>query len=200
MKNVKKILLWELPAAVESALRQQVENFDKYVISSSLDLQDIASRDTQDIIILQGGKDLSLFKGCPVLALPPNMPLRLGGVLRQIEQILRQPALYLEDMNIGEYVFKPQEKLLSHQSREDISLTDREVDILVYLAKYQGLPVTRDALLWNVWQYQEGIDTHTLETHIYRLRQKLETVAEEPKILLTTDGGYRLQCDEEKMR
>lgn len=196
---MKKILLWELPEAVESALRQQIENFNKYVISPSRDLQNIVSRDTHDIIVLPETKDISPFKGCPVLALSLHHPLRLGGVLRQIEQILRQPALYLEDMRIGDYIFKPQEKLLSHQGREDIFLTDREVDILVYLAKHQGRPVTRDALLWNVWQYQEGIDTHTLETHIYRLRQKLETTAEEPKILLTTDGGYRLQCDEGEM-
>jgi DNA-binding response OmpR family regulator len=79
---------------------------------------------------------------------------------------------------------------------EDIALTDREVDILAYLVRHRQAPVSRDMLLKNVWQYQEGVDTHTLETHIYRLRQKIEASADEPRLLLTVEGGYRLHLPE----
>ncbi len=94
-------------------------------------------------------------------------------------------------MPLGPFIFSPQEKTLSCDG-QIIPLTDREVDILAYLAKHKGQAVARADLLKNVWKFQPDVDTHTLETHIYRLRQKMEESADAPKILLTADGGYHL--------
>jgi DNA-binding response OmpR family regulator len=113
--------------------------------------------------------------------------------LRQAAQIGRQPELYLEDFAIGPFLFSAAERKLMQEGSDDIALTDRECNILAYLARHAGQAVTRDTLLKNVWRYQDGIDTHTLETHIYRLRQKMEQSADDPKILLTAAGGYSLK-------
>ena len=66
-------------------------------------------------------------------------PKRLGALLRQIGQMLAEPVLYIDDIALGTSTFKPQEKSLARANGEEIALTDREVDILAYLARYQGL-------------------------------------------------------------
>jgi DNA-binding CsgD family transcriptional regulator len=191
MKQMKKILLIQLPPAVERALIEQLRSCAEWETCALKEAPSAVSGPLPDLVIT-GGSAALVFSGCPVLPLSGTKPRRLGAVLRQIGQMLAQPVLYIGDIAIGSYVFKPQERSLMRPDGEEIALTDREVDILAYLVRSPGKPVSRDELLKNVWQYQEGIDTHTLETHIYRLRQKIEVSAEEPRILLTVGGGYSL--------
>jgi hypothetical protein len=190
MKQMKKILLIQIPPAVERALIEQLEPCAGWEVGVLKEVPPVFG--PMPDLVVTGGAVTPVFSGCPVLALSWAKPRRLGAVLRQIGQMLAQPVLYIGDIAIGSYMFKPQEKSLTRPNGEEIALTDREVDILAYLARYPGQPVSRDELLKNVWQYQEGIDTHTLETHIYRLRQKIEASAEEPRLLLTVGGGYSL--------
>ena len=77
--------------------------------------------------------------------------------------------------------------------RLEIRLTDKEASILKYLFRAGDRPVARDVLLNEVWGYNAGVTTHTLETHIYRLRQKIEKDPAQAAILITDRGGYRLQ-------
>jgi len=193
MKHMKKIILMQLPAPVEQALMEHLGTFGEFeTVSAGGNFHDVAA-DDPDLVVAAAEVRVP---GCPVLLLSFARPYRLGALLRQIGQMIAQPVLYIDDIAIGDYIFKPQEKVLSREENDDIALTDREVDILAYLARHNKTPVSRDALLKNVWQYQEGVDTHTLETHIYRLRQKIEASAEEPRILLTVEGGYRLHLPE----
>ena len=190
MKKMKKILLTHIPVPVEQALLEHLETFGEFGIASidSKQVDNISARDP-DLVI--AGAAISV-TGCPVLSVSFERPQRLGALLRQIGQMIAQPILYIDDINIGNDIFKPQEKILTRASGEDVALTDREVELLVYFIRHRETPISRETLLKNVWQYQEGVDTHTLETHIYRLRQKLEASAEEPRILLTVEGGYSL--------
>ena len=182
MKDLGKILLKGLPPALEMALLQQLD--------ANPDVSVVAPAEAPDLVIYAGSA-ATLPPGVPALPLETTRTSRLGAILRQAQQMLDEPVLYLDEFAIGPYVFQPQEKLLA-RGGQDIALTDKEADILVYLAKRRGDAVSRDDLLRHVWRYQEGIDTHTLETHIYRLRQKMEVSAEEPALLVTVDGGYRL--------
>jgi DNA-binding response OmpR family regulator len=75
---------------------------------------------------------------------------------------------------------------------DELKLTDKEVEILRYLHRARGAIVSRDELLANIWGYHESVTTHTIETHIYRLRQKIETNNDEASLLITESGGYRL--------
>ncbi len=72
----------------------------------------------------------------------------------------------------------------------DICLTEKEVEILTYLNEHKGKIVSREKLLSAVWNYAETVETHTVETHIYRLRQKIETDPANPQIVIKKDDGY----------
>lgn len=195
LKQMKKILLIQIPAPVEQALTEQLKPFSSLeVLSLKKPPADAALM--PDIVVTSAVGQETIFPGCPVLPLTWSKPQRLGLLLRQIGQMLSRPVLYIEDIAVGPYTFKSQEKSLVKEDGEEIALTDREVDILAYLVRRPGKPVSRDELLKNVWQYQEGVDTHTLETHIYRLRQKIEKQVDAPSILMTTEGGYSLHLPE----
>jgi len=73
-----------------------------------------------------------------------------------------------------------------------IRLTEKEMSILRYLYRAEQRPVPRETLLQEVWGYNSGVTTHTVETHIYRLRQKIENDAASPAILVTEPRGYKL--------
>ena len=94
---------------------------------------------------------------------------------------------------LGPYEFRPAAKLLVDDKAKKIRLTEKETNILKYLYRAGEKPVSREELLAEVWGYNAGVTTHTLETHIYRLRQKIEKDPASAAILITDRGGYRLQ-------
>ncbi len=93
---------------------------------------------------------------------------------------------------IGPYSFRPGAKMLVTENGARIRLTEKETAILRYLYRSGVTPVPREVLLQEVWGYNSGVTTHTLETHIYRLRQKIEPDPAAPSLLETHAGGYRL--------
>jgi len=121
-------------------------------------------------------------------------PFRLGVLLARLRTQLRQHE-QSEDaiLNIGPYTFRPGGKLLVDDAdKRKIRLTEKETSILNYLYRSGAGAVDRDTLLGEVWGYNSGVATHTLETHVYRLRQKIETDPSNAEILVTEPGGYRL--------
>jgi DNA-binding response OmpR family regulator len=95
-------------------------------------------------------------------------------------------------LRIGPYDFHPAGRLLVDPKGLKLRLTDKETSILKYLHKAGDKSVSREILLAEVWGYNEGVTTHTLETHIYRLRQKIEREPGSTRLLVTEAGGYRL--------
>ncbi|MGE4372510.1 MAG: response regulator transcription factor [Xanthobacter sp.] len=93
---------------------------------------------------------------------------------------------------IGPYSFRPGAKVLVTDRGAKIRLTEKETAILRFLYRAGQTPVPRETLLQEVWGYNSGVTTHTLETHIYRLRQKIELDPANPSLLETQAGGYRL--------
>lgn len=93
---------------------------------------------------------------------------------------------------VGPYEFRPAVKMMVTADDKKIRLTEKETSILKYLFRAGGKPVSREVLLDEVWGYNSGVTTHTLETHVYRLRQKIEPEPSNATILLTESGGYRL--------
>ena len=120
-------------------------------------------------------------------------PFRFAVLLARIRAQLRQHEAS-EDavLRIGPYIFKPASKLLTHEKGSKLKLTEKEAAILRYLYRAGGNVVPREELLQEVWGYNSAVSTHTLETHVYRLRQKIEPNPAEARILLTEPGGYRL--------
>ena len=121
-------------------------------------------------------------------------PFRLGVLIARIKAQLRQheqsdDALFA----IGPYRFRPASKLLMDpEKNRRIRLTEKETAILKYLFRAGARAIAREVLLNEVWDYNSGVTTHTLETHVYRLRQKIERNPAKAEILVTEQGGYRL--------
>jgi DNA-binding response OmpR family regulator len=120
-------------------------------------------------------------------------PFRFSVLLARVRAQLRQHE-QSEDavFTIGPYSFRPATKTLVNDGGSKVRLTEKETSILKYLYRAGEKVVTRDVLLHEVWGYNAGVTTHTLETHIYRLRQKIETDPSNAELLLTEMGGYKL--------
>ena len=120
-------------------------------------------------------------------------PFRFAVLLARIRAHLRQHE-QSEDavFKLGPYTFKPAAKLLVREDSRKVRLTEKETAIIKFLLRAGEQIVSRDVLLQDVWGYNAGVSTHTLETHVYRLRQKIERDPSHAEILVTEGGGYKL--------
>ena len=120
-------------------------------------------------------------------------PFRFGVLLARIRAHLRSHE-QSEDavFTIGPYSFRPSAKTLLDENGKKVRLTEKETAILKFLYRAGSKTVGRDTLLAEVWGYNSGVTTHTLETHVYRLRQKIEPEKGTAQLLITEPGGYRL--------
>jgi DNA-binding response OmpR family regulator len=122
-------------------------------------------------------------------------PFKLAVLLARLRAQLRQHELSEEAIfSIGPYVFQPAHKVLVDEDEKKIRLTEKETAILKYLYRTGEGVVSREKLLREVWGYNAEVTTHTLETHIYRLRQKIEKDPSKSELLITEKGGYRLKA------
>jgi len=117
----------------------------------------------------------------------PVLLARLRAQFRQHEQ--SEDAVF----TIGPYTFRPSAKVLIHgETKNKVLLTDKETSILKFLYRSGSNVVGRETLLRDVWGYNARVTTHTLETHVYRLRQKIEADPHNAELLVTEPDGYRL--------
>ena len=142
----------------------------------------LTGHDTDTILGLESGANDYVTK-----------PFRFAVLLARIRAQLRQHEASEDAVfAIGPYTFQPSSKLLLNPKGSKVRLTEKETAILRYLYRAGQKAVSRETLLQEVWGYNSGVTTHTLETHIYRLRQKVEKDAAAPSILVTEAGGYKL--------
>ena len=135
-------------------------------------------------------KALGLYAGTnDFITKPFKFPILLARIRAQLRQYKQSEDAILR---LGPYKFNPAGKLLLTETGNQIRLTEKETNILKYLYQAKERVVQRDTLLHEVWGYNAGVTTHTLETHIYRLRQKIETDPSNASLLVTENGGYRL--------
>lgn len=120
---------------------------------------------------------------------PFKFPVLLARIRAQLRTHEQSEAAVFQ---LGPYTFQPAQKMLVTEDEKKIRLTEKETNILKYLYRSTETVVPRDVLLHEVWGYNAGVTTHTLETHIYRLRQKIEPDPSNARILVTESGGYRL--------
>ncbi len=121
-------------------------------------------------------------------------PFRFEVLRARLRAHLRQhQESHDASLDIGGYKFRPAYKqLLDPDNDKTVRLTEKETAILQFLYRAGGATVSRETLLREVWGYRPGVTTHTLETHIYRLRQKIERDPPHARLLVTEPGGYRL--------
>lgn len=121
-------------------------------------------------------------------------PFRMAVLLARVRAHLRQNTQSADAVfTIGPYKFQPAAKILIHDEVDQkVRLTEKETEILKYLFRVGNKTVARETLLDKVWGYNAAVTTHTLETHVYRLRQKIEPDPSNAQLLITEPGGYRL--------
>jgi DNA-binding response OmpR family regulator len=156
-----------------------------------------AGRQTPVIMVTGADAEADVIRGLEAgandyLAKPFRLPELLARLRAQIRVYDNtDEASFL----IGPYVFRPSLRLLQEPGRNRrIRLTDKECAILKHLYRAGGKTVPRPVLLDEVWNYSSAVSTHTLETHVYRLRQKIEADPARPCLVLTDNGGYRLDA------
>ncbi len=123
------------------------------------------------------------------------MPVKAAIIISHLEKILQRHSALPEKIEMGDAMLDTRENLWLREGVGPVRLTDRESEILIFLYKASGESVGRQDLLQHVWAYAPNVQTHTLETHIYRLRQKIEHDPSAPKILLTQEDGYSISVN-----
>jgi DNA-binding response OmpR family regulator len=147
-------------------------------------------------VILLNGSDRI---GSADLTIAMSKPFRLSELMTRLRDSLEARSRLCAPhhpparIRIGRYEFNAEEKTL-HDGIADlrVRLTEKEAAILAFLHRMGERPVPRQILLREVWGYNPAVNTHTLETHIYRLRRKIEADPAKARLLITEAGGYRL--------
>ncbi len=194
----------EASTGAEALEKSKAEYYDAIILD--VGLPDIDGRDacrlmrrngvkSPIIMLTAAGSDADTILGLDAGANDyVTKPFRLGVLLARLRAQLRQHE-QSEDavFSIGPYTFLPSAKqLVDDETDRKVRLTEKETAILKYLYRTGDKVVGRETLLNEVWGYNAGVTTHTLETHVYRLRQKIEADPSRAKILVTEPGGYRL--------
>ena len=204
-----RILLAESDDVLRASLVEQLDNEGyEVIVASNGEEARMAAREPLAFAIIGLGetvagdlRDSGL--NCPLLLLCDGdtqsshpfitRPFRFAALLSRLHGLnTHQGAGDGTAVKIGPYTFHPSAKLLQSENRK-VRLTEKETNILKFLHASAGT-VPRDILLHEVWGYGPAVATHTLETHIYRLRKKIEQDPARAQILLTEDGGYRLSA------
>ncbi len=186
-------------AELRDALVEQLalhEEFESIAVDNGTKGVQAAKAGQIDLVIMDVGHDTD---SDTILGLESGAndyvakPFRFAVLLARIRAQLRQHEASEDAVfTIGPYTFRPSSKILLNPKGNKVRLTEKETAILRYLYRAGQRPVSRETLLQEVWGYNSGVTTHTLETHIYRLRQKVERDAASPSILVTEAGGYKL--------
>ncbi len=120
-------------------------------------------------------------------------PIRIEPLIQRIKNILKKKNnTDNSPITFQNCILDPAVNLVTNAEGSIFKLTDKETKILEYLYKEQGKLISKEIMLRKVWRYKDEVSTHTLETHIYRLRKKIESNPKTPKIILTHIGGYKL--------
>ena len=120
-------------------------------------------------------------------------PFRIQFLIKKIDFVLAKISGSSDvSYRIGPFVFFPEKKVIKFDDQTNIELTEKEVSILKCLLSHGEEPVDRKKLLKQVWNYNLDVTTHTLESHIYRLRQKLETDPSIPRLIISEGGGFKI--------
>lgn len=183
----------------------QVQEFEPDLVIIDVGLPDMDGRDAVQLMRKEGYRrpiillSAQSFDADAVVGLDLGAndyvlkPFRFAVLLARIRSHLRNyDAAEDAILRIGEYIFKPSSKQIMRPAGAKLRLTEKEAAILKFLYRANAAVVTREVLLRELWGYNSNVTTHTLETHIYRLRQKIERDPAHAQILLTEAGGYKL--------
>ena len=199
---MKKVLILSTDNDFATDLKEQIElNISDYNVSLEHDTNTIF-----DIVVInEDDAKIKSFKNTPIVFLTSNTkdhsdcktirkPMILASFLDEIQAIIHEFENSSDGiLKFNKYELRPSLKeIYNLRNKNTIKLTEKEVAVIKYLFKSKGKIVSKNDLLQNVWGYNPNITTHTIETHIYRLRQKVEEGDASAQLIATEEGGYKL--------
>ena len=126
------------------------------------------------------------------LYLIENLPIKIDKLIEKINiQLLKQKYNYQSEIRINKYKLNINSREIS-LNKKLIKLTEREIDIILFLNENKK-PINIDILQKEVWGYSSELETHTVETHIYRLRKKLKDKFNDEEFILSLKKGYQIK-------
>ena len=170
------------------------ENENSYSITSFLTFIKEAQITNKILFIKDyGSGETSSFQGLMDNHHFIEKPFRIHYFIKKIDFVIAKISGSTNvKHNIGPFIFFPEKKVITLNDQTTIELTEKEVGILKCLLSSDKEIVDKDKILKQVWNYNPGMTTHTLETHIYRLRQKLEINPSVPRLIVSEDGGFKI--------
>jgi len=196
MSNTKKLLIVDDDDTLRETLKEQFSLHDEFAVSDAATATagvKALKSDHFDLVILDVNlPDMDGREACKIMRRNgykgPVVMLTAQGSDSDTIHEQSEDAVF----QVGPYQFKPASKILIRDDNKKIRLTEKETSIIKFLYRAGEQPIGRETLLQDVWGYNAGVSTHTLETHIYRLRQKIERDPAHAEILVTEGGGYKL--------
>ena len=170
-------------------------NFDVHYTSEKKDLIKKIDEDKKFLansIILVNQKDLSSLKSKTdekqILCIT-KFPIKISNLIDQLNaRLIQQNYSAQSNININKYILDINSRILK-KSDNKLKLTEREIDTIIFL-KNENKPVKVDVLQKKVWKYAEDLETHTVETHIYRLRKKIKDTFNDDTFIQSKKNGY----------
>ena len=183
--NLKKIIIYEFETLFH-ILNEIKENFGLDIIK--VDSQSITDQmkkiSSQYVIISKFDQDD--FKNHIII---DKFPIKIEKIIQQINlKFLKDTFNYQSDITIGSYKLNFNSRQMSKNDKV-IDLTEREIDLIIFLRNKKGA-ANIDELQKKVWGYNPELETHTVETHIYRLRKKIKDEFEDENFILSSKKGY----------
>ena len=188
VKNNTKIILYDCPhiykilKEINGSLKLDLVNID-----NKKDLEDF-TKNNENYLIMQINKEQNK-KDQIILN---DLPLKLDKIIEKINlAILKKNFATKSNIKIGEYILDFNSREISFQKKK-LKLTEQEIKIIIYFEKIKR-PVKVDELQKDIWGYSDNLETHTVETHIHRLRKKFENFFNDKDIILSTKQGYQIK-------
>ena len=183
--NSKKLVIYEYPALFNILNEiSEVLNFD-LILADRNDFNDIKKKLTTDFLVIVKDQNLILSH---YLVLK-SLPLKIYKLVELINvEFLKKRFDLQSDLNIGSYNLNLNSRQISRNSIK-LNLTERETKVIIFLNKSSS-PVSVDKLQKEVWDYGSELETHTVETHIYRLRKKFYEKFGDKNFIMSSKDGY----------
>ena len=172
-----------------SVVRNRDDNFDIALVDEDVSLLKTVDAKVP-LFLFTSDEKMSTFENVHVFV----KPFRLAELLDSLHSCINRFENSIEGfLRFGNYELRPTAKeIINLKTGESVKLTEKEVAIIKYLYKASPNITSKNELLKEVWGYSPDVSTHTIETHIYRLRQKVEHEDDSPQLIKTEDGGYLL--------
>ena len=185
--NNQTLFIFELPILydifkeIEEHLNFKISNFAKKEILNA------EFKNHHHFLVLSDKKNSNL----PNLILVDNFPIKLNKLLEKINvEFLKKNFIKQSNINVGKYIININSREMILESQK-LKLTEKEIDTIIFLSKKE-LPVTVDELQEKVWGYQSKLETHTVETHIHRLRKKIKEKFFDDNLIISKKNGYQI--------